>query len=226
MPDRWEKVTNIPFARAAETDRPYDGGVVDGGGIRTWAALRSGLDPDPVVESPADGSRLAGVLLPILDGPTPSLVFTKRAEALSRHRGEISFPGGLEHPGDGTLEATALRETEEELGLASSAVDVLGALEPVHTFVSQILIVPFVGLLAERPAWVPQPGEIAEVLEVPLPRLIEVEAEQRHEHEGGVWHGFVYAVDGHTIWGATGWILHGFLDLVRTAAPWAATSPR
>ena len=195
------------------------------GGRRTWAALWSRLDHDPAVQPPADGSRLAGVLLPILDGPTPSLVFTKRAEALSRHRGEISFPGGLEHPGDHSLEATALRETEEELGLPPSAVDVLGALDPIHTYVSRILIVPFVGLLAERPAWVPHPGEIAEVLEVPLPRLVEVEAEQRHEHEGGVWHGFVYAVDGHTIWGATGWILHGFLDLVRTAVPWAAGSP-
>jgi 8-oxo-dGTP pyrophosphatase MutT (NUDIX family) len=177
------------------------------------------------VDPPADGSRLAGVLLPILDGPIPSLVFTKRAEALSRHRGEISFPGGLEHPADGTMRTTALRETEEELGLPPSEVDVLGALEPVHTFVSRILIVPFVGLLAQRPSWVPQPDEIAEVLEVPIPRLIEVEAEQRHEHEGGVWHGFVYAVDGHTIWGATGLILHGFLDLVRASAPWAATSP-
>ncbi|HKE54454.1 MAG TPA: CoA pyrophosphatase, partial [Actinomycetota bacterium] len=91
----------------------------------------------------APGDRLAAVLLPLVEGDR--LVFTRRAEHLSRHPGEISFPGGLEHEDDADLTATALRETEEELGLPRERVEVLGTLEPVHTFVSAILIVPFVG---------------------------------------------------------------------------------
>src|SRR5512134_3862906 len=115
-----------------------------------WSVLRASLDPDPVVEV-APGDRLAGVLLPLIDGTEPSLVFTKRSEDLSRHRGEISFPGGLGHDEDDSVERTALRETQEEVGIDPDAIEVLGALEPVHTFVTGILIVPFVGLLAERP---------------------------------------------------------------------------
>jgi 8-oxo-dGTP pyrophosphatase MutT (NUDIX family) len=192
--------------------------------LRSWHPLRSALDQPSTVDAPDADTRLAAVLLPLLDGPEPSLVFTKRAEDLSRHQGEISFPGGLQHREDGSLVETALRETEEEIGIPGSAVEVLGALEPVHTFVSGILIVPFVGLLAERPAIAPSPYEIAEVLEHTVARLAEVEREQQYEHELGTWVGFAYEVDGHTIWGATGRILHGFLELVRKEAPWVTAT--
>lgn len=171
------------------------------------------------MEAPPD-SRLAAVLLPLIQGDEPSIIFTKRANDLSRHRGEISFPGGLRHPEDGTLRETALRETEEELGLGPDAVEVLGALGPVHTFVTGILIVPYVGLLALRPTFTPNPAEIDEVLEFPVSRLAQVEALQRYDHEMGTWFGFAYLLDGNTIWGATGRILHGFLDLLRREAPW------
>ena len=78
-------------------------------------------------------------------------MFTVRAAALSRHAGEISFPGGLQDPGE-TLVETALREAHEEIGLDPDAVDdSLGALPPVHTFVSGILVVPFVGMLRRCP---------------------------------------------------------------------------
>jgi 8-oxo-dGTP pyrophosphatase MutT (NUDIX family) len=184
------------------------------------SGLRGMLDPDPEVVLPPD-TRPAAVLLPMIDdGAGPSIVFTKRAEDLSRHRGEISFPGGLRHIEDGSLEETALRETEEELGLPRAAVEILGALEPVHTFVSGILIVPYVGLLTTRPAFTPSPAEIAEVLEYPVVRLAASETLQRYEHELGTWFGFAYLLDENTIWGATGRILHGFLDLLRKEAPW------
>src|SRR5688572_10709555 len=142
-----------------------------------WSVLRSSLDPDPVVEV-APGDRLAGVLLPLIDGEEPSMVFTKRSEDLSRHRGEISFPGGLQHDEDDTVEQTALRETLEEVGVDPADVEVLGSLPPIHTYVTGILVVPFVGLFAQRPVIVPDPGEIAEVLEYPLHRLVDLEREQ------------------------------------------------
>jgi len=109
---------------------------------------------------------------------------------------------------------TALRETEEELGIAPVDVQVLGALPPVHTFVSGILIVPFVGALADRPTMRPNRGEIAEVLEYPLDALAAAETEVEWTREGGVYRGYAYDMGSHTIWGATATILHSLLDLV------------
>ena len=176
--------------------------------------LAASLDPDPAPR-PGPGDRLAGVLLPLLRGSEPSLVFTRRTEELSRHPGEISFPGGLEHAGDANLKGTALRETEEELGLPASLIEVLGALEPVHTTVSAILIVPFVGLLEGRPSFVPNASEIADVQEFTLAGLMA--AEERVEWPIGdhVYRGYAYEMETGTIWGATAQILHGLLEILR-----------
>src|SRR5436190_18678234 len=115
------------------------------------AALRAVLPARPGT-LPEGFGRPAGVLLPLVAGPEPlSLVFTERATDLSRHAGEISFPGGLPEPGDGGLERTALREVHEEIGVLPDSVEVLGVLTPLPTFVTGILIVPLVGLLHERP---------------------------------------------------------------------------
>src|SRR4051812_49107124 len=112
--------------------------------------LREALGPDPLVES-APGARVAAVLLPLIDAGDPQLVFTRRTDDLPRHPGEISFPGGMQEEADAGVRETALRETEEELGIPPGDVDILGALEPVHTVVSGILIIPLVGMLAARP---------------------------------------------------------------------------
>lgn len=181
------------------------------------ARLAAALDPDPAPE-PAPGDRLAGVLVPVVEGQGWSIVFTRRTERLSRHAGQISFPGGLQHEGDGSLVATALRETEEEIGLSPMAVEILGALAPVHTFVSGVLIVPFVGVLAARPAFVPNASEVAEVLEYPLARLAEAETRVEFPRDGPLYRGFAYGMDGNVIWGATAAILHELVALVRDLA--------
>ncbi len=173
--------------------------------------LGAALDPDPR-HRPPPGDRLAGVLVPVIGGA--SLVFTRRSEALPRHPGEISFPGGIHQDEDATMADTALRETEEELGIVPADVEILGALPPVHTFVSGILIVPFVGTLADRPAMRPNRDEIAEVLEYPLDALAAAETEVEWTREGGVYRGYAYDMGSHTIWGATAKILHSLLDLV------------
>jgi 8-oxo-dGTP pyrophosphatase MutT (NUDIX family) len=177
--------------------------------------LAERLDPDPQPR-PDHGDRLAAVLVPVIDGR--SLVFTKRSETLSRHAGEISFPGGLRHDDDPTVADVALRETEEELGVDRSRVELLGALPPVHTFVSGILVVPFVGVLAERPVFRPNPQEIAEVLEYPIGNLAAAEADVRWSRDGREYMGYAYDMGEHTIWGATARILHGFLEAARGAS--------
>jgi 8-oxo-dGTP pyrophosphatase MutT (NUDIX family) len=179
------------------------------------ARLAGALEVYPRHEA-APGDRLASVLVPILEGRT--LLFTKRTEHLPRHPGEISFPGGIRHGSDADAAATALRETEEELGIPPAAVDLLGALPPLHTFVSAILIVPFVGMLEPRPVLRPNDGEIAEVLEYPLEELVAAETRVEWRRERGVYRGYAYEMDGHTIWGATAMILHSFLELVRDGA--------
>jgi 8-oxo-dGTP pyrophosphatase MutT (NUDIX family) len=150
------------------------------------------------------------VLLPLVED---RLVLTRRTEHLSRHPGEISFPGGLAQDEDVDLATTALRETQEELGLAPEEVEVLGALAPVHTFVSSILIVPFVGMVSADPVFAPSEAEIAEVLAYPLDELTAAETTVEWPKDGQVYRGFAYPMpDGNTVWGATAAILHQLLE--------------
>jgi len=181
-------------------------------------ALRAVLEQDPS-PSPDPPDRLAAVLAPFVEGPEPSLVFTVRSSELSRHAGEISFPGGLQDPGE-TLSQTALREAFEEIGLEPATTELVGALPAVHTTVSGILVVPFVGMLESMPAFVVSEAEIEEVLTFTLARLAEVERPIEVARAGGVWHGFAYELDGHMIWGATGWMLHALLEVIRKEASW------
>lgn len=175
------------------------------------------LEPDL---TPSEGDRLAAVLALVVQAPEPSIVFTERSAMLRRHAGEISFPGGLVEPEDASLKETALRETKEEIGLDPSLPTVLGALPAVHTFVSGILVAPFVATLHEIPPLVPADGEIARVLNVPVADLMAVEHEVHWVRPGGArWTGWVYEVEGGTIWGATGQMLHDLLTLLREA--WA-----
>jgi 8-oxo-dGTP pyrophosphatase MutT (NUDIX family) len=182
-------------------------------------ALRAALEqyPSPSLAPP---DRLAAVLAPLVEEPVASLVFTVRSSDLSRHAGEISFPGGLQDPGE-TLSQTALRESFEEIGLDPGATDVVGALPPVHTTVSGILVVPFVGMLESMPALVVSEEEIEEVLTFTVGRLAEVERPVEVAREAGrVWRGFAYELDGHVIWGATGVMLHALLQVIRKEASW------
>jgi len=186
------------------------------------ARLRAALEPDPDVV-PAAGDRLAAVLALLVDEEDPSLVFTVRAPTLSRHPGEVSFPGGLLDLGETPAEA-ARREVGEELGIDPELPELLGALPPVHTHVSGVLVVPFVGMLTSLPALSVSEGEIQEVLVAPVRRLAALELPmERPREDGTIWHGWRYELERHTVWGATGWMLHTLLELLRREAPWATT---
>jgi len=169
------------------------------------------------------GRKESAVLVPLfISGGAIHVVFTERRHDLRRHPGEISFPGGLVDDGEAPADA-ARREAFEEIGLDPSLPRLVGSLPPVHTYVSAILVVPFVGLLEREPALIPSEAEIESILTVPLGRLAAAEEsmELPRRDGDGTWRGWAYPINGHTIWGATGLMLHSFLEVVRTEAPWA-----
>jgi 8-oxo-dGTP pyrophosphatase MutT (NUDIX family) len=184
--------------------------------------LTSALDPAPA-HAPQPGDRLAAVLAPLVVSADPSLIFTVRSDALSRHPGEISFPGGLVDEGETPADA-ARREAFEEIGLEPRLPRLVGALPPVHTYVSAILVIPFVGLLEAPPDLFAAEAEIKEIIRVPLAVLAALEEPMELPRgDGTVWQGWAYPVEDHMIWGATGLMVHSFLDVLRTEAPWTLT---
>jgi 8-oxo-dGTP pyrophosphatase MutT (NUDIX family) len=162
------------------------------------------------------GRHDAAVLAPLYADAAGELhaVFTRRRADLRRHPGEISFPGGRRDPGERLLD-TALREAHEEIGLPAGAVDVLGALEPTPTLVTNYAIYPFVGLIEAGFEWVVADTEVAEVLELPLRTLTAGLGERRLVRRGIPFRTTTYEVGGHLIWGATARIVS---DLLRRTA--------
>jgi 8-oxo-dGTP pyrophosphatase MutT (NUDIX family) len=155
-------------------------------------------------------------MIPVIDEVRPRLLLTLRTDKVRTHKGEISFPGGVRHDEDPDLLATALRETEEELGIPRGAFEVVGRLPPTETVVSGYVILPFVGILSASPPMAPSELEIAEVLEMEVSALARAEQPVAAIDGDGIsrtW--FAYDIDGRVVWGATGRILHGFLEVLR-----------
>jgi len=160
------------------------------------------------------GGRLdAAVLIPLyLDRGELHSVFTKRRDDLSHHAGEISFPGGRPDFPDEELRVTALREAEEEIGLPPKDVELVGALPPVGTFVTNYKIHPFVGVIKPGHAWTPQPTEVEVILELTLRELISGFEMKRLVRKGVPFKTPTYTVDGNLIWGATARIVEHLLE--------------
>jgi 8-oxo-dGTP pyrophosphatase MutT (NUDIX family) len=164
-------------------------------------------------ERPAAGASEqipAAVLVPLfLSGEErePNVVLTKRRADLRRHAGEISFPGGRQDAEDQSLETTALREAEEEIGLPRSRVSLLGTLPTVSTFATNYVIHPFVGTIPAGVAWRLSAKEVDTVLELPLSQVRAGSERVPIERRGITFHTDAYVVDEHVIWGATARIL-------------------
>ncbi|MHA1208382.1 MAG: NUDIX hydrolase [Candidatus Freyarchaeota archaeon] len=146
------------------------------------------------------------------------IIFTKRAENLKYHAGQISFPGGGLDQRDESLLDTAFRETFEEIGLTRDDIEVLGALDDTVTFTSKYIITPFVGFLKRPPKgpYKTSKNEIERVIEVPLSVLLDESnfREELHEYFGQTVPVYFYNYKGDIIWGATARILKQFLDLL------------
>jgi 8-oxo-dGTP pyrophosphatase MutT (NUDIX family) len=159
--------------------------------------------------------RDAAVLVPIItrDGDH-HLVFTKRADHLGEHPGQMSFPGGGREPSDADLEATAKREADEEIGLRPEEAEVVGRLDDIPT-VTDYRVRPFVARVPDR-EYTPDEREVAEIAVLSLDALTDLdnyESERRdHQHHGAIRIHF-FRVDGYTVWGATGRMLVQFLEL-------------
>ncbi len=164
----------------------------------------------------APGSTDAAVLVPLYETAGDlHAVFTKRRDDLRRHAGEISFPGGRQDFPDEDLRITALRESEEEIGLPREAVELTGALAPVGTFVTGYRVFPFVGVIDAGHRWTPEPREVDEVLELSLRALVEGFEMQRLLSRGVPIKTPTYTVGDELIWGATARMVQQLLDRLK-----------
>lgn len=159
----------------------------------------------------------AAVLVPLFQkGDRYHVLFTKRTNRVKHHKGEISFPGGVVDEGDEDVEATALREIFEEIGLPGENMEILGKLDDAVTISSAYLITPIVAEIAYPYPFSINEDEIEELIEIPLEAFLEEDRwkeeiytnggkrilSYRFEHEGGI------------IWGATARIMWQFLDIL------------
>jgi 8-oxo-dGTP pyrophosphatase MutT (NUDIX family) len=173
------------------------------------------LAPEAAAALDVHGRIDAAVLVPLyLSGGALHAVFTKRRDDMRRHAGEISFPGGRQDEDETDLRQTALRESEEEIGLDAGDVELIGALQPTPTIATNYAVYPFVGLIEPGRTWRPSAAEVAEVLEFPLHRLREGYARRRLLRRGVPFRTDVYCVDEHLIWGATARIVADLLERV------------
>jgi len=173
--------------------------------------------------TPVDRAVSSAVLVALFEEAGEArVVLTRRSSALRSHRGEVSFPGGRTEPGEGPV-AAALRESQEEVGLDPGLVEVVGWLHPLLTFSSGSLVVPVVGVLAERPVLVPNPGEVERAFDAALAEFVAdgVFTEERWSIPGRPGSGedgsfplWFFAVAGETVWGATARMLMELLALV------------
>jgi 8-oxo-dGTP pyrophosphatase MutT (NUDIX family) len=165
------------------------------------------LSPAEADELEAHGRTEAAVLVPMHGWPdNPGLVFTERRSELRRHAGEISFPGGRRDEGEELLE-TAFREAEEEIGLSRERVEVVGALPPIGTFVTNYKVHPFVGVIEEGLRFEPNPAEVESVLVASLDDLAAGFAKRRLVRRGVPIKTDTYTIADKMIWGATARIL-------------------
>lgn len=155
----------------------------------------------------------AAVLIGLREGPQSRLVLTRRTDHLQAHAGQVAFPGGRCDPDDADSVDTALRESEEEVGLARALVTPLGFLDCFET-ISGYCITPVVARIAAEAQLYPAPDEVAEVFEVPLAFFLDRSNLRRYsmEYRGKQRPMVEFVHGGHRIWGATAAMLLNLLQ--------------
>jgi 8-oxo-dGTP pyrophosphatase MutT (NUDIX family) len=157
--------------------------------------------------------REAAVLMPVFERDCkPHFLLTLRTEEVETHKGQISFPGGMRH-GDESLEATALRETWEEIGIDAERIEILGRF---HDYVSSTdyRVVPYAGYVRSPFQVVPQPTEVAEVLMVPFSVFLDPGRlrTEKMMKRGALIDVYFYSYNLYQIWGLTARIIKDFLS--------------
>jgi 8-oxo-dGTP pyrophosphatase MutT (NUDIX family) len=180
--------------------------------IRGDHNLNLGMSPDGNLTS-------AAVLVPLIFHDDITVLFTQRAKRMTKHSGQISFPGGHVDDEDIDAEATALRETEEEVGINSAYIEIIGRLD-CYIIRTGFLVTPVVGILKPPFVIIPNDHEVDEVFEVPLSFLMDHKNHQRHRHELDGQNRDYYAIsyEGRYIWGATAGMLINLYDILMVPA--------
>jgi 8-oxo-dGTP pyrophosphatase MutT (NUDIX family) len=190
-----------------------------------WIRTRLRQPPQWTPELPEDLRQRfvtltrAAVLIPIVQRPEgPTVLLTQRTAHLSNHGGQVSFPGGRAEEADGTPVETALRETEEEIGLDRRHIEIVGRL-PDHVTASAYVVTPVIGLVQPPFGLVAESNEVAEIFEVPLAFLMDGANHQRMSFDlpDGAGRRSFYAMpyDRFFIWGATAGMLRNLFHLLR-----------
>ena len=166
-------------------------------------------------------ARPASTLLLLYPGPDGELrlPLTVRNESLRAHAGEVSLPGGAVEEADPSREATALREAQEEIGVASDGITILGALDDIWIPVTNFTLRPYIGALEKRPEMAPQADEVALIVELPLRELLHEGAVTDEIVHGPGWTLRVggYRAEGQLVWGATARTLAMFASVLAHA---------
>lgn len=182
---------------------------------RALERLRALVAARPAIEIDAPQFRRAAVLIPLIATPDGwSLLFTRRAENMAAHSGQIAFPGGAVESGE-AFEDAARREAEEEVGIPTRSVEIFGRLDDLITN-SGFLVAPFAAVVHERIDYVMQESEVAETFEVPVDALLdERNPEVRYvSFRNRRYPAYFYHHGRYEIWGLTGRMLKAWLDLV------------
>jgi 8-oxo-dGTP pyrophosphatase MutT (NUDIX family) len=168
----------------------------------------SDFDLNKDIVLPEDRVLRPAAVLVAFRADTGALVLTKRSAKLKHHAGQIAFAGGKQDAGDATLEATALREANEEIGLPADQVDVLGRL-PSHETVTGFQVTPIVALIRGAFSPIPEAGEVTEVFEVPFAHIASPDHFRvvARRWQGRQRHYYVAPYGPYYIWGATARIL-------------------
>ena len=164
-----------------------------------------------------EGFQRAGVLVPIIQtAKGPQLLMTKRTEQVETHKGQISFPGGMNDSVDKDIVDTALREAHEEVGIPNSSIEAIGLLDDLPT-PTGFVITPVVGIIEDLPPLIPSRNEVAKILQVPLEFFLDAKNARTELRE---WRGkhheiWFYHFGENVIWGATANITRTLLKKLR-----------
>jgi 8-oxo-dGTP pyrophosphatase MutT (NUDIX family) len=202
------------FARArARLTLDVPAGLTDG----SIVPARGDHDLDPMLAAIAAVRpiRPAAVLVPVVARAEPMVLLTQRSAHLKDHAGQISFPGGKLDPGDASPMAAALREADEEIGLAADCVEPIGYLD-LYLTTFGFRIVPLVARVAPDFALTLNPGEVEDAFEVPLAFLMSPENHQRNSRDwnGLTRHFYEMPFGERYIWGATAGILRNLYERI------------
>jgi len=169
----------------------------------------------PKRPSSAAGLPEAAVLAAISQTQPVQLLLTRRADHLPTHGGEVAFPGGRREPADRDLMHTALRETEEEIGLPPAQIKIIGSLSTLVSL-HGICVTPIVGLLPQQPCFKPNPAEIADVFQVPLSFFCEQPRSSTHliHYQGKPFYVPSWRWQGFHIWGLTAVMIVELVNLL------------